>query len=272
MSVMRLDDPRIFDWSQKAQPGAALRRAAGALHHRLHLRALAARKLGSQRRRDRIHAAAPPGRDLDQRRRLQRRRRDLQPQPLVREPRAEQLDGDAHGGARSRRRARRRSRATSPRRTAPSSRRSRPARSSAPATARSRRSTTSPSSCTCRRPTSPSSRTSADYPALIVHRGFDEAGGDLTAAPVGTGPWELVSHRGRRAGRLPAAHQRRLVGRRRRGHRAGLPRRRRVHRLRHRPLGRRSPPSRPARSTPATRRRRATSRSSTRSGSRSRRR
>ena len=33
----------------------------------------------------------------------------------------------------------------------------------------------------------------ADYPALIVHRGFEEAGGDLTAAPVGTGPWELVS-------------------------------------------------------------------------------
>jgi peptide/nickel transport system substrate-binding protein len=33
----------------------------------------------------------------------------------------------------------------------------------------------------------------ADYPALIVHRGFDAAGGDLTEAPVGTGPWELVS-------------------------------------------------------------------------------
>lgn len=33
----------------------------------------------------------------------------------------------------------------------------------------------------------------ADYPALIVNRGFDEAGGDLTTAPVGTGPWELVS-------------------------------------------------------------------------------
>ncbi len=32
-----------------------------------------------------------------------------------------------------------------------------------------------------------------DYPALIVHRGFDAAGGDLTTAPVGTGPWELVS-------------------------------------------------------------------------------
>jgi peptide/nickel transport system substrate-binding protein len=33
----------------------------------------------------------------------------------------------------------------------------------------------------------------ADYPALIVHRGFDDAGGDLTTAPIGTGPWELVS-------------------------------------------------------------------------------
>jgi peptide/nickel transport system substrate-binding protein len=30
-----------------------------------------------------------------------------------------------------------------------------------------------------------------DYPALIVHRGFGEAGGDLTANPIGTGPWEL---------------------------------------------------------------------------------
>lgn len=29
-----------------------------------------------------------------------------------------------------------------------------------------------------------------DYPALIVHRGFE---GDLSANPVGTGPWELVS-------------------------------------------------------------------------------
>lgn len=32
-----------------------------------------------------------------------------------------------------------------------------------------------------------------DYPALIVHRDFDAMGGDLTASPVGTGPWELVS-------------------------------------------------------------------------------
>lgn len=32
-----------------------------------------------------------------------------------------------------------------------------------------------------------------DYPALIVHRNFDEMGGDLSATPVGTGPWELVS-------------------------------------------------------------------------------
>jgi peptide/nickel transport system substrate-binding protein len=33
-----------------------------------------------------------------------------------------------------------------------------------------------------------------DYPALIVHRNFEEMGGDLTATPVGTGPWELVSN------------------------------------------------------------------------------
>jgi peptide/nickel transport system substrate-binding protein len=32
-----------------------------------------------------------------------------------------------------------------------------------------------------------------DYPALIVHRSFDETGADLTAHPIGTGPWELVS-------------------------------------------------------------------------------
>ena len=33
----------------------------------------------------------------------------------------------------------------------------------------------------------------ADYPALIVQRGFDEAGGNLSENPIGTGPFELVS-------------------------------------------------------------------------------
>ncbi len=33
-----------------------------------------------------------------------------------------------------------------------------------------------------------------DYPALIVHRSFDETGADITQNPIGTGPWELVSH------------------------------------------------------------------------------
>jgi len=32
----------------------------------------------------------------------------------------------------------------------------------------------------------------SDYPALIVHRGFDDAGADLTAAPIGTGPYLLT--------------------------------------------------------------------------------
>ena len=117
-AVMRMDDPRIFDWSQKGNQARLFCRAAGALHRRLHLRALADRKLGSQRGRDRIHAQRPPGRDLEQRRRLHRRRRDLQPQPLVREPRARTTRWRRACSPCSRRRARRRSWATSPRTTA----------------------------------------------------------------------------------------------------------------------------------------------------------
>jgi peptide/nickel transport system substrate-binding protein len=33
-----------------------------------------------------------------------------------------------------------------------------------------------------------------DYPALVVHRDFDASGGILSQNPVGTGPWQLVSH------------------------------------------------------------------------------
>lgn len=33
-----------------------------------------------------------------------------------------------------------------------------------------------------------------DYPALVVHRSFDEKGGTFTACPIGTGPFELVSY------------------------------------------------------------------------------
>jgi peptide/nickel transport system substrate-binding protein len=34
----------------------------------------------------------------------------------------------------------------------------------------------------------------ADYPALIVHRSYDETGANLAANPIGTGPFELESH------------------------------------------------------------------------------
>ncbi|MBA8909870.1 MULTISPECIES: ABC transporter substrate-binding protein [Aminobacter] len=34
----------------------------------------------------------------------------------------------------------------------------------------------------------------AEYSALLVHRTFDESGGDLTANPIGTGAFELVSY------------------------------------------------------------------------------
>ena len=33
-----------------------------------------------------------------------------------------------------------------------------------------------------------------DYPGLIVHKTFDEKGGDFKACPIGTGPFELVSY------------------------------------------------------------------------------
>ena len=33
-----------------------------------------------------------------------------------------------------------------------------------------------------------------DYPGLIVHKSFDEKGGDFKSCPIGTGPFELVSY------------------------------------------------------------------------------
>ena len=106
----------------------------------------------------------------------------------------------------------------------------------------------------------------ADYPALIVHRSFDETGGDLSVNPIGTGPWELVSTE---VG-VRAVYQRRTSGAwwgdaiddmgpsisTASSSSTTAP-----------TLRRRSPPSSPARFTPATRRNRATSRSSTRSAS-----
>ena len=80
-----------------------------------------------------------------------------------------------------------------------------------------------------------------------MHRNFDETGADFVKNPIGTGPFELVSYEVGQTGRLQAPRERQVVGRR------GLSRRRRVHRLRHRSVGRWSAPSRPAKSTPTTR-------------------
>ena len=77
----------------------AVPRLARHLHPRIHLRAGAAREMGRQRRRDRIHPACASGRDLEQRRRVHRRRRCLQSEPLDRPGRGRQFDGRAHGRA-----------------------------------------------------------------------------------------------------------------------------------------------------------------------------
>lgn len=42
----------------------------------------------------------------------------------------------------------------------------------------------------------------ADYPALIVHRSYEETGSNLAANPIGTGPFELESHSVGSAARL----------------------------------------------------------------------
>ena len=112
----------------------------------------------------------------------------------------------------------------------------------------------------------------ADYPALIVHRGFDEAGGDLTTEPDRHRPVGARLHRGRREGRLPEAAPTAPGGATpstTSGRSSSTASSSSTTATIPRP---RSPPSRPRRSTPATRPRRATSRSTTRSGSASRRR
>ena len=99
MSVKDPKDPRTADWSEIANAERQTLEPLVQVHARIHLRALSARKLGRERRRHRIHAACPPGRDLEQWRHLQRRRRDLQLHPLGRQERGRQFDAGPHGHA-----------------------------------------------------------------------------------------------------------------------------------------------------------------------------
>ena len=170
MFVKDQKDPRTYDWPEMANVDAPVPRAAGQVHARLHLRAGPARKLGNQRRRHRIHAACAPGRDLEQWRHVQRRRRDVQPS-CAGATRARKAIRWRRAWARWSIRRRRR-----------------------PRTARSRRSTTTRSRSSFRRPTSPSFRASRDYPGIVVHRDFEKNGSNLVSHPIGTGPFELVSY------------------------------------------------------------------------------
>ena len=99
---------RLVGNGQCRAPGAT---TTGQLHHRIHVPAPSAGKLGRQRRRHRIHAACAQGREVVERRRFQRRRRRLQPDALVRQVGRGQFDGRPYGHAdRCRRQARRRRR------------------------------------------------------------------------------------------------------------------------------------------------------------------
>ena len=93
------EGPAQLRLARDGQRRAPVPRFAGHLHPPVHLRAGAARILGRQRGCDRIRPARAQGRDLEQRRRLQRRRCDLQHQPLVRPVGRGQFDGRAHGRA-----------------------------------------------------------------------------------------------------------------------------------------------------------------------------
>jgi hypothetical protein len=101
--VRALKDPRTYDWSQIANFSRWLDRVSRDLGKRRHVPALAAGKLGGQRRRHRLYAERPPGREVEQRRRLHRRGRRAQHRGLVRQVARRQLDGRPLGHADRRR-------------------------------------------------------------------------------------------------------------------------------------------------------------------------
>ena len=131
---------------------------------------------------------------------IRRRRRDLQCQSLVRQGRRGQFDGGAHGPL-----------------IDPATKQARKG-----AIERGRRITVK---LKLEKPDITIIPGVSDYPGLVVHRNFEKDGKDRQAPdrhrPVRTG-----FLRGRVEGRLEAADQRQVVGRRR------LSRRRRIHRLR----------------------------------------
>ena len=202
----RPEGPAHLRLERDGQHRAAGPRAAGQVHRRLHLRADAARELGGERRRDRVHAERAPGRHVAQRRPLHRRRRDLQPRALVRARRRGQLDGGAlldpdRRGERHPRRGHRRARRRSHRQ----------ARAAATGHHADRGDERLPG---------------AGRPPLLRR----DAEHDRELDRHRTVRARRVERRLQRLGRAPRGRE--MVGRR------GAARRRRLHRLRHRPRGR----------------------------------
>ncbi len=221
METKALKDPRTCDWSRNRQLHARLAGIPRRIQRRRHLPRHAAGKLGNQRRRHRIHAERPQGREVEQRRRLHRRGRGPQHHPLVR-------------------------RATSKATRWPAAWRRWSTRT--PRQARDGAITVVDDhtvKLTLPAPDITIIAGMADYPAAVVHPAYD--GGDPSANPVGTGPYLPETNEVGVKQVLVAQRRPHLVGHR--GLRRPLPRPDRVHRLRHRPGRAGWPRPNPTRST-----------------------
>ena len=97
MFVKDQKDPRTYDWPEMGNVARQFLDSLVTYTRQFTFVPALLEVLGRKPGRDRIRSPRAQRRDLEQRRRVQRRRRHLQHQPLVRQERRRQFDGRAHG-------------------------------------------------------------------------------------------------------------------------------------------------------------------------------